>query len=44
MVAGAHDFFQAVLHSFLVIDMAGRDTSEADYGVQGRADIMAHIR
>ena len=43
MVTGAHDFFQTVLHSFLVVNMAGRNARKADDGIERRTNIMAHI-
>ena len=43
MLAGGRDLFQVVQHLFLIVDMGRSQRSEADDGVHGGADIVAHI-
>ena len=41
---GFRNFLEAVLHTFPVIQVGGRDCRHADNPVHGRADIVAHAR
>ena len=43
MLAGGRDLFQVVQHLFLIINMGRSQRGEADDGVHGGADIVAHI-
>ena len=43
MLAGGRDLFQVVQHLFLIINMGRSQRGEADDGVHGGANIVAHI-
>ena len=43
MLAGCGDLFEVVQHLFPIVDMGRSQRSEADDGVHGGADIVAHI-
>ena len=43
MLAGGGDLFEVVQHLFPIVDMGRSQRGEADDGVHGGADIVAHI-
>ena len=43
MLAGGRDLFRYVQHLFLIINMGRSQRGEADDGVHGGANIVAHI-